>query len=180
MTAGSKVAIFSAVLPAGANTRPSTTDQAKTMKKLFVLLAMAMLPALAQAQILKCVGVGGRVEFASSCPAGTKAENTGIRNAPAAASSANPQKSLAERDAEFRKRQVEQQEAAKKTEEKSRDSADRAQNCESAKGYLNSLQKGNRIAKTDPKTGEVSGFLEDTERKVEIERAQRSVESSCN
>ena len=149
------------------------------MKKLFVLLAMATLPALAQAQIMKCVGAGGRVEFAASCPPGTKAENTGIRNAPAAASS-SPQKSMVERDAEFRKRQTEQQEAAKKTEEIGRDLADRSQNCESAKGYLNSLQKGNRIAKTDPKTGEVSSYLEDNERKAETERAQRSVESSCN
>jgi len=45
---------------------------------------------------------------------------------------------------------------------------------------LNSLQKGNRIAKTDPKTGEVSSYLEDNERKAEIERAQRSVDGSCN
>ena len=149
------------------------------MKKLFVLLAMAALPALVQAQIMKCAGAGGRVEFAASCPPGTKAENTGIRNAPAAASS-SPQKSMVERDAEFRKRQTEQQEAAKKTEEIGRDLADRSQNCESAKGYLNSLQKGNRIAKTDPKTREVSSYLEDNERKAEIERAQRSVDSSCN
>lgn len=148
------------------------------MKNLFVLLAFSLLPTLAQAQaILKCVGAGGRVEFATSCPPGTKVQNTGITNAPAAAP-ASPSKSLADRDAEFRKRQLEQLEAAKKTDEKTRDATDRSQNCESAQGHLRSLQSGMRIAKTDPKTGERI-FLEDAERSAEIERAQRAVETNC-
>lgn len=149
------------------------------MKNLYVLLAFALLPTLAQGQatILKCVGAGGRVEFASSCPPGTKAQNTGISNAPAA-SPAAPSKSLSDRDAEFRKRQLEQLEAAKKTDEKARDATDRSQNCESAQGHLRSLQSGMRIARTDPKTGERI-FLEDAERSAEIERAQRAVESNC-
>lgn len=148
------------------------------MKNLFVLLAFSLLPTLAQAQaILKCVGAGGRVEFATACPPGTKVQNTGITNAPAAAP-ASSSKSLADRDAEFRKRQLEQLEAAKKTDEKTRDAADRSQNCESAQGYLRSLQGGMRIAKTDPKTGERI-FIEDADRSAEIERAQRAVETNC-
>ena len=149
------------------------------MKNLFVLLAFALLPspAQAQAQILKCVGAGGRVEFATSCPAGTKVQNTGISNAPAAAP-AGQSKSLADRDAEFRKRQLEQLESTKKADEKTRDAADRSQNCESAQGYLRSLQGGMRIAKTDPKTGERI-FVEDADRGAEIERAQRAVETNC-
>ena len=148
------------------------------MKNLNLLFVLALLPSLAQAQaILKCVGSGGRIEFATACPPGTKAQNTGITNAPAAAP-ASPQKSLSDRDAEFRKRQLEQLEAAKKTDEKTRDAADRSQNCESAQGYLLSLQGGLRIAKTDPKTGERI-FIEDAERSAEIERAQRAVETNC-
>ena len=149
------------------------------MKNLIVLLAFFLLPSLAQAQaqILKCVGSGGRVEFASTCPPGTKAQNTGISNTPAAASS-TPSKSLSDRDAEFRKRQLEQLEAAKKTDEKTRDAADRSQNCDSAQGYLRSLQGGMRIAKTDPKTGERI-YIEDADRSAEIERAQRAVETNC-
>lgn len=149
------------------------------MKNLSVLLAFALLPSLAQAQapILKCLGAGGRVEFASSCPPGTKAQNTGISNTPAAASS-TPSKSLSDRDAEFRKRQLEQLESAKKADEKTKDASDRSQNCESAQGYLRSLQGGMRIAKTDPKTGERI-YIEDAERSAEIERAQRAVETNC-
>lgn len=149
------------------------------MNKLLILLSLVMLPPLAQAQILKCVRPDGRVEFASTCPPGTKVENTGIRNTPAPASTpAKSQKSLVERDAEFRKRQLEQQEAAKKSEEKSREAADLSQNCESSKGYLASLKAGMRISKPDPNTG-AQIFLDDNDRAAEIERAQRAVDSSC-
>lgn len=149
------------------------------MTRLLILLPLALLPGLSQAQILKCVSPNGRVEFAAACPPGTKAENTGIRNAPAPASaSGSSQKTLAERDAEFRKRQMEQKEAAKKTEEKSREAADLSQNCESSKGYLASLKAGMRISKPDPNTGEQI-FIDDSTRAAEIERAQRAVESSC-
>lgn len=147
------------------------------MRNTVVALALAALPLATHAQIMKCVGAGGRVEFAASCPPGTKAENTGIRNAPAAAP-ANQQKTLAERDAEFRKRQADQQEAAKKAEEKTQEAADRRQNCETAQSYLRSLQAGNRIGRTDPKTGE-RVFLEDNERAAEIARAQRAADTNC-
>lgn len=149
------------------------------MNRLLILLPLALLPALAQAQILKCVSPGGRVEFAASCPPGTKAENTGIRNTPAPASApATSQKTLAEREADFRKRQMEQKEAAKKSEEKSREAADLSQNCESSKAYLASLKAGIRMTKPDPATGEQI-FLDDSARASEIERAQRAVDSNC-
>ncbi len=149
------------------------------MNKLLIMLPLMLLPGLAQAQILKCVSASGRVEFAATCPPGSKAENTGIRNAPAPASTpAASQKTLAERDAEFRKRQLEQQETAKKSEAKSREAADLSQNCESSKGYLASLKAGMRISKPDPNTG-AQIFIDDSERAAEIERAQRAVDSSC-
>jgi hypothetical protein len=147
------------------------------MRIALVAIALYALPAATHAQIMKCIGPGGRVEFASTCPPGTKAENTGIRNAPSAAPS-SPQKSLTERDADFRKRQTEQQEAAKKAEEKKQEDIDRRQNCEAAQSYLRSLQSGNRIGKLDPKTGE-RVFLEDSEREAETARAQRAVDTNC-
>lgn len=147
------------------------------MKTLLAILVIASMPLAAQAQIMKCVGAGGKVEFAAACPPGTKAESTGIRNNPEAAP-ATPQKSLAERDADFRKRKMEQQEAAKKGEEKNQETADRKQNCEAAQSYLRSLQSGNRIGKTDPVTGE-RVFLEDNERAAEMARAQRAADTNC-
>ncbi|MCE2999137.1 MAG: DUF4124 domain-containing protein [Betaproteobacteria bacterium] len=152
------------------------------MNRLLILLALgvttAALASQAFAQVLRCVGPGGRIEFASVCPPGTKAEPTGIRNNPGAVA-ATPEKSVAERGADFRKRQAEQQEAAKKADEKARDAADRSANCESAQAYLKSLQSGVRIVRTDPKTGE-RVFLDDADRQHEIQRAQRGVDSNCN
>jgi hypothetical protein len=178
LTAGFKLAIFGqSSWVHNLRACHSTKVRAQTMKNLFLLLALAMLPALSQAQIMKCVGAGGRVEFAAACPPGTKAQNTGISNNPASAPSSSS-KSLSDKDADFRKRQLEQLESAKKSDEKSRDTADRSQNCESAQGYLRSLQGGMRIAKTDPKSGERI-FIEDADRAAEIERAQRAVESNC-
>lgn len=147
------------------------------MTKTVLLLSLALLPLAAEAQIMKCIGAGGRVEFAAACPPGTRAESTGIRNSPGAAPAA-PQKSLAERDAEFRKRQVEQQEAGKKAETKAAEAADKSANCSGAQAYLKSLQSGVRIGKTDPATGE-RVFLEDTERAGEVARAQRAVDTNC-
>ncbi len=147
------------------------------MHKFLLIIAIAILPTLAHAQIMKCVGAGGRVEFAAACPPGTKAEITGIRNNPDAAPAA-PQKSLAERDAEFRKRRMEGDESAKKSEAKVADDADRKQNCAGAQAYLRSLQSGVRIGKTDPQTGE-RVFLEDEGRTAETARAQRAVDSNC-
>lgn len=147
------------------------------MRTLLVILAYMALPAAAHAQIMKCIGAGGRIEFAAACPPGTRAEATGIRNNPGAAP-ATAQKSLSERDADFRKRRLEQQETAKKADEKSQEAKDRQQNCENAQAYLRSLQSGIRIGKTDPKTGE-RVYLEDADRAVEITRAQRAVDTNC-
>jgi len=147
------------------------------MKNLLIILTLVCLPAAAHAQIMKCVGAGGRVEFAATCPPGTKAESTGIKNNPAAAPAA-AQKSLADRDADFRKRQAEQQDNAKKAETKAQDEIDRKQNCSSAQSFLSGLQSGGRIVKNDPKTGE-RVFLDDNERATEMARAQRAVDTNC-
>lgn len=152
------------------------------MSKFLWVLAMTLLPAAAQAQIMKCTGPGGRVEFSAVCPPGTKAESTGIRSTPgtpaAAAAPDGAQKSLTEQDAAFRKRLLEQQEAAKKAESQAAAAKDRKQNCETAQAYLRGLQSGARIGKTDPQTGE-RVFLEDSERSAETARAQRAVDTNC-
>lgn len=147
------------------------------MHKFLLIAALVILPAVAHAQkVMKCVGPG-RVEYASVCPPGTKAETTGISNNPGAAA-ATPQKSLAERDADFRKRRMEGEESAKKSDAKAAVDADRKQNCTGAQSYLRSLEAGVRIGKTDPKTGERS-FLEDKDRAAEVARAQRAVDTNC-
>lgn len=147
------------------------------MQKILLFTALTVLPIVTHAQIMKCVGADGRVEFSNACPPGMTAAPTGIRSSPGGTSS-GAQKSLADRDAEFRKRKMEQETAAKKTAAKDAEAADTQQNCISARSYLRSLQDGQRIANTDPATGE-RNFLDDAQRASEMERAERAVSSNC-
>lgn len=145
------------------------------MKWIAVLL-LAAPAALNAAQVNKCLdGSGKVVGYASECPAGSRAEPTNIRSAPA---SGDTSKSLAERDAEFRKRQIEQQEAAKKAEQKSAETAQRKRACDDTRGYLKSLRERHRIVRTDPKSGE-SVFLKDAEYAQEIEKSRRFLAENC-
>ena len=147
--------------------------------KQMIGVILVLLSGAAYGQLFKCVDPSGKVEYASVCPPGTKPEATGIRNTPAASPSAvAPQKSFAERDAEFRKRQIEQREALAKQEKKSEEDEQRQRACASARSYLKSLQSGGRITRTDPKTGERM-FLEDKSYSKEIATAQRAADANC-
>lgn len=147
------------------------------MKTLIAVLVVSM-PGFAYAQINKCVDAGGKtVGYATECPAGTRAEQTNIKNAPAAAAKTE-QKSLAERDADFRKRQMEKQEATAKAAKSSADAEQRKRACAQSQEYLKSLQSRQRISRTDPKTGERS-FMSDADYPAEIARTERSVAENC-
>jgi len=151
----------------------------KVNVKPMIGVVLALLSGGAYGQLYKCVDKAGKVEYASVCPPGTKQEATGIRNAPSASPGvAAPPKSFAERDAEFRKRQIEQQEALARQEKKSEEDAQRQRACDLARSYLKSLQSGARIARADPDTGE-RVFLEDKDYPKEIADAQRAVDANC-
>ena len=136
-------------------------------------------PLAAHGQLMKCIGKDGRVEYASQCPPGTQEIRTGIRNVPSASPPSAQQKSLAERDAEFRKRLMEREDTRQKEEKKTTESQEKRAACEQAQTYLKSLETGNRIARVDPKTGE-RVFLEDPDRPAEVAKARRAVQSNCN
>ena len=89
--------------------------------------------------------------------------------APAADQPAAP--SVAERNAAFEKRRIEQAERENKASEQARLAADNARNCEQARGYERTLASGQRIAKLDRNGERV--FLSDQERAQEIATAQR-------
>jgi hypothetical protein len=134
----------------------------------------------AYGQLLKCVGKDGKVEYASQCPPGAKESQTGIKNAPAgpASGAAPQQKSMAEREADFKKRQLEGAEARQKDQAKAAEDAEKREACAASRIQLKALQEGQRISRIDPKTGE-RVFVEDADRPGEIARAQRSVDSNC-
>ena len=148
------------------------------MKTIAAVILMSVCGA-ASAQINKCVDAGGKVVgYGTECPAGTRSEQSGVRSTPSAAPAAPQQRSLAEQEAEFRKRQIEKQEAATKAEKKSAETERRRQACDQSQAYLRTLESGQRITRTDPKTGERS-FLGDADYPKEIASAKRATEANC-
>ncbi len=150
--------------------------------KIAIALIALLAPLAAHGQLLKCVYKDGRVEYAAECPADAKEVQTGIRSTregPSSSGAGSPQqKSIAEREAEFRKRRMESAEAQKKEETKAAELAQNRENCERARIYLKSLQDGQRISQIDPRSGE-RVYLEDPQRPAEIARAQQAVDSNC-
>lgn len=144
-----------------------------------LVLMLAIVPA--HGQLLKCVGKDGKVEYASQCPAGTKEQMTGIKSTPSGPSSTgatSKPKSLAEQDADFRKRQTEQTDSQAKQEKEAAEKGQRQRACEDARNYLVALETGQRVTRTDPKTGERI-FLEDAARAQEMAVARQSVQNNC-
>ena len=155
------------------------------MRIIAVLLTLIVSSAGA-AQINKCMDKSGKVVgYANECPAGTRSEAADIKAPPAPAPAVTPAgaappppKSLAERDADFRKRQIEKQETEAKADKKSAEAEQRKRACERSQGYLKALQTGERIASVDPKTGERK-FLSESDYPKELAEAQRSVAANC-
>jgi hypothetical protein len=144
------------------------------------LITMLLLSTAAHGQLLKCIGKDGRVEYANQCAPGSKAQDTGIKSSSPSAPSdtGGAQKSLAERDAEFRKRQIDKQEAEAKEGKKTAENEQRKRACDDARAYLKNLEARNRVVKFDPKTGERI-YLEEAQYASETAAAQRSIEANC-
>ena len=103
-------------------------------------------------------------------PASRVLQSPGPRAAaPAAQQPAEP--SVAERNAAFEKRRIEQAERESKASEQTQLAADNARNCEQARNYERTLASGQRISKLD-RNGE-RAFLSDQEKAQEIAAAQR-------
>ena len=147
------------------------------MKKPLFVLALLLLPLTAEAQVNKCLDPSGKVVgYGAQCPPGTRSEATTIRNAPSAAGES--QKSLAERDAAFRKRQMEKQEADAKQAQEAARQAQLKRACDESRTYLKALEARHRVQKTDPKSGE-RVFLSDADYPKETARIQANIAKNC-
>ena len=151
------------------------------MKIIFATLLMLAPLATANAQLLKCVGKDGKVEYAAQCPVGTKEQQTGIKSTnegPKTDAKAAQKSSLAEREADFRKRQTEQAQAAAKKAEEDKDAEASKANCQNARAHLTAIESGERIVIVDPATGERS-YLDDAGRAKALAQARASVAGWC-
>jgi hypothetical protein len=92
------------------------------------------------------------------------------------ATSAKAEPTVAEKNAEFRKRKAEQAEKEKKAAEDAARMAENAKNCDRAREYQRSLDSGERIARTD-NNGE-RAYLTDEQRAQET-RHTRKILDDC-
>ncbi len=154
------------------------------MRQMLMSCALLLVAGAAAGQVMECVDAKGARTIAQFCPPGTVKENKltkgGTGPGPATGSTTTaPPKSLAERDADFKKRALERQEAEKKGDKEKADTREAERSCLDARGQLRALQDGQRISRTDPKTGERI-VLDDKDRPNEIAGAQKSVDQWCN
>jgi hypothetical protein len=102
-------------------------------------LLAATCPGSAAAALYKWTDAQGRVVYSDQPPSGNvKSEQ--LRAAPPPANS-NAAKELAQREAEFRKRQADSTEAAAKAEKERVDNAKRFESCAQARGQLKQLSE---------------------------------------
>lgn len=145
--------------------------------KRFALAAVALLVATTvNAQIYQWKDENGKTIISDKPPMGNVRQQRKIASETPVASP-SPQKTTADRDLEFRKRQKESQESAEKAKKEQTASADKQENCNSARRHLKALESGERIALRDDK-GE-RYFMEDQQREQEIEKSRQAVQSNC-
>jgi hypothetical protein len=152
-----------------------------------------MLKALVFATILAFTGAAlaqykwtdknGRVQYGDTPPSGANA--TALRPPPTQAAEPEPKKpsarsgpaSIAEKDAEFRKRQQEAEKEREKQAHARQEADEKRENCVRAQEALRALQTG-RVTRIDAK-GERQ-FLDDSQIAQETARARQSAQQWCN
>jgi len=154
---------------------------------LITLLAMAG-PALAQWAWRED---NGRVVFSDRPPPGNIKADQIIRQ-PGVSGSINPigpsddaraasntaPKTLAEREMDYRQRQQKLAETDKKAADERAQAAQRAQECDRMRGYLRTLEDGQRISRTDAQGNRE--FLDETQRAAEMQRARDQIAKNCS
>lgn len=158
------------------------------MLRVLIVGLMLTFAAGASAQLYRWVDSDGKVRYSDTPPTGVKA--TTIKapaesSAPPAAVGDAATKDAkkgpltpAEREADFRKRQVEAQKARTKDDQAGRDAEAKQDNCARARETLATLESGQRIARTQP-NGE-RYYVDDDQRAAETQKARQSVNSWCN
>ncbi len=146
------------------------------MRRFALLLAALFLAPSAGAQIYQWKDENGKTVISDKPPVGYVRQQKTI-DSDTQAQSGQKQKSLADREMEFRKRQKESQESGDKARKEEASASEKRENCDNARRQLQALESGERIALRDDK-GE-RYYMEDAQREQETAKARNFIESSC-
>ncbi len=117
-----------------------------------------------------------RPRAADVTPASSAKEGE-AKDTPKVDAKAEAPKSLADRDLEYKQRQKESAEAAKKTDEETTKARAMQENCTAVRGNLAGLQSGGRAARVNDR-GE-KYYIDDAQRQAEIAKSQAQVAQYC-
>lgn len=147
------------------------------------LLVLLLISASSFAGPSKWVDADGKVVYSDQSPpanveatelrftSGAVGEETAASGVPAAP------KTIAEREAELRKRQQERKEAADKAAREQADAQALMEDCRAVRKNLSMLQEGMRMIEVDDK-GELV-YLDDAQRQQRILKAQQDISTFC-
>jgi hypothetical protein len=171
------------------NALPPTLRRPARLAVALLFGAAVSMPALAQ---WAWKDASGRTVFSDQPPPASVKKEQIVRQpansvlsappAPAAgaakATAPTAPKTLAEREQEYRKRQLDRAEAEKKQADEQALAARRQQECNRARGYLRQLEDGIRIARTDAQGNRE--ILDDAQRAAETARAREVIQATCD
>ena len=147
-----------------------------TMKP-FALAVVALLVATAAgAQVYEWKDDKGKTHYSDKPPVETSRVQKISEPEPSAPRSST-QKTTADRELEFRKRQKDAQENAEKAQNEQAVGVDRNASCENARRALEMLESGERIALRDNQ-GE-RYYMDESQRQQEAVKARQVMQSSC-
>jgi hypothetical protein len=146
------------------------------MLRLLPLLLFLLVPP-SFAEVYRWVDSNGRVQYSDQAPPGIDATTVGVKPATSGNSGAAV-KTYSDKEQDFRKRQVESAEKAKKQAAIDDDSKAKQQNCKQARAQLATTQLGGRVVRTNDK-GERE-FLDDNAIAAERMKAEDSVAKWCS
>jgi len=145
--------------------------------KPFAFAVVALLAATAaSAQVYEWKDDKGKTHYSDKPPVGTSRVNK-ISESESSAPSSSAQKTTADRELEFRKRQKEAQESAEKATKEQAANADRKEACANARRALEVLESGERIALRNDQ-GE-RYYLDESQRQQEAAKARQVMQASC-
>ncbi len=132
---------------------------------------------------IKCVDAEGNVSYTDT-PSPACVKTKILRDSSAASDSVTSSsgvaapKTVAEREADWKKTQQAKSETEQKTAKAQEDAANKKKNCDSARESLATLENAPRLVTYDTQ-GEQS-FLDDDARQQRIAEARKAISSSCN
>jgi hypothetical protein len=151
------------------------------MSPLACALWLAAIASVVQAEVYKWTGPDGRIHYSDAPPPSSRSDQkTNVRTGgsrPNEAPAAAPVKSIAEQEAEFKKRQVEEEEKRLNSEKQVAEAKERERNCANARGNLKVLEDGGRAVRYNEKGERL--FVDDKDRPQLIADARKAVESWC-